>query len=192
MEQNWQQADSYVRYLRNPIELTHEKFHEDSQVSSSASAIENLLHRSRSRKPSLHKDRRGAKRYRTDLAARFRIYLPSRPERCSAHIPAQIIDLSKSGIGLLTDTVECAGLHIMHPWPATSEQCLLEVEILHGETPLTLHGRVAWYSQEEDRKPFGFRAGIQLLDLTAEMKERIRELIDLKESRDDISPKKPE
>jgi hypothetical protein len=157
-------------------------------VSTSASAIENLLSKARSRNPSLQKDRRRAKRHRTNLPARIRIYLPSRPELSSAYFPARIIDLSKSGIGLLTDTVECSGLHIMHPWAATSEQCLLEVEISYGQTHLTLHGRVAWYSQQEDKKPFGFRVGIQLLDLTAETRERIRELIDLKASSDDISP----
>jgi hypothetical protein len=127
-----------------------------------------------------------------DIPARFRIYLPSRPELSSGHIPARIIDLSKSGMGLLTDTVECEGLHIMHPWPATSEQCLLEVELLYGQTSLTLCGKAAWYSQQEDKKPFGFRVGIELLDLNAGLKERIRELIDLRAGRDDISPNEPE
>lgn len=96
------------------------------------------------------------------------------------------------GISLLTDTVECGGLHIMHPWPATSEQCLLEIEILHGQTSLMLQGKAAWYSQQEDKKPFAFRVGVQLLDLTAGMKARIRELIDLKTSRNDNSRPEPE
>lgn len=161
-------------------------------MSASASAIENLLSKARSRKPSLQKDRRRAKRYRMDVPARFRIYLPSCPEHSSAHIAARVFDLSKMGIGLLTDTVECEGLHIMHPWPATSEQCLLEIKILAGQTPLTLQGKAAWYSQQEDKRPFGFRVGIELMDLTAEMKERIRELIDLKANRNDNSPPEPE
>ena len=84
------------------------------------------------------------------------------------------------GIGLLADSVENGGLHIMHPWPATSEQCLLEIQVLCGKTPVTLQGKAAWYSQHEDEKPFRFRIGIELSDLTVELKERIRELIDLK------------
>jgi hypothetical protein len=155
------------------------------------SAIENLLSKSRSEKPSLQKDRRRAKRHRMDVPARFRIYLPSQPEQASADIPAQLIDLSRMGIGLLADSVEGGGLHIMHPWPATSEQCLLEIRILYGETPLVLQGKAAWYSQHEEKKPFGFRIGIELLDLTAELQERIRELIALKGEGKSISSPGP-
>jgi len=149
-------------------------------VSTSASAIENLLSKYRIGEPSLQKDRRRSKRYRMNMPARFRIYVPSRPENSSTEIPAQVIDLSRTGIGLLADSVENAGLHIMHPWPATSEQCLLEIQVVYGKTPLTLQGKAAWYSQHEDKKPFGFRIGIELLYLTVELKERIRELIELK------------
>ena len=102
------------------------------------------------------------------------------------------MDLSRMGIGLLADSVEDGGLHIMHPWTATSEQCLLEIQILHGKTPLTVHGRVAWYSQHEDAKPFGFRIGIELLDLTLELKESIRELIDLMSGRKHSSRPEPD
>jgi len=152
-------------------------------VSAAASAIENLLSKSRSGNPSPQKDHRRAKRQRMDVPARFRIYLRSCPEHSSTEIPAQVIDLSRMGIGLLADSVEDGGLHIMHPWTATSEQCLLEIQILHGKTPLTVHGKAAWYSQHEDAKPFRFRIGIELLDLTLELKESIRELIDLKTGR---------
>jgi hypothetical protein len=96
------------------------------------------------------------------------------------------------GMGLLADRVEDGGLHIMHPWTATSEQCLLEIQVLQGKTPLTLHGRAAWYSQHEDAKPFGFRIGIELLDLTQELKESIRELIDLKTGRKNSSCPEPD
>ena len=113
-----------------------------TRVSTAAIAIENLLSRSRSGHPSPQKDRRRAKRHRMDLPARFRIYLASRPEHSSREIPAQVIDLARTGIGLLADSVENGGLHIMHPWTATSEQCLLEIQILHRQnTPDT-----AWQS----------------------------------------------
>lgn len=161
-------------------------------MSTSADAIVNLISKSRSGKPSPQKDRRSAKRYRTDLPARFRIYLPSRPELSSTHIHARIVDLSKLGVGLFAGTVESGGLHIMHPWPATSEQCHLEIQVLCGETPLTLQGKAAWYAQQEARKPFGFRIGIELLDPTAELKERIRELIDRKACSNHNSPPEPE
>ena len=161
-------------------------------MNTAASAIENLLSRSRSGKPSPQKDRRRAKRHRVDMPARFRIYLPSQPEHSSPEISAQIIDLSRTGIGLLADSVENGGLHIMHSWAATSEQCLLEIQVLCGKTPLTLQGKAAWYSQYEDEKPFRFRIGIELLDLTAELQERIRELIDRKAVGKGISRPEPD
>jgi len=161
-------------------------------MSAAASAIENLLSRSRSGNPSPQKDRRRAKRHRVDLPARFRIYLPSQPERSSPEISAQMIDLSRTGIGLLADSVENGGLHIMHPWPPTSEQCLLEIQVLYGKTPLTLQGKAAWYSQHEDEESFRFRIGIELLDLTAELQESIRELIDLKAGGKNITRPEPD
>jgi hypothetical protein len=126
------------------------------------------------------------------MPARFRIYLPSQPEHSSTEISGQVIDLSRTGIGLLADSVENGALHIMHPWPATSEQCLLEIQVLCGKTPVTLQGKAAWYSQHEDEKPFRFRIGIELLDLTVELKERIRELIDLKADGKDIFRPEPD
>jgi hypothetical protein len=101
-----------------------------------------------------------------------------------------VVDLARMGIGLLAESVEDGGLHIMHPWTATSEQCLLEIQILHRKTPLTLHGKAAWYSQHEEKKPFRFRIGIEFLDLTAELQESIRELIDLKKG--SKNPSRPE
>jgi hypothetical protein len=157
-------------------------------VNPSASAIENLLSKSRSEEPCLQKDRRGAKRHPVDVPATFRIYLPSQPDHASEEISARLVDLSRMGMGLLADSVEGAGLHIMHPWPATSEQCLLEIRILDGDRPLVLQGKAAWYSQHEEKKPFGFRIGIQLLDLTAELKESIRELIAQKGGEKEFSP----
>ena len=149
-------------------------------MSTSAVAIENLLSKSRFRKSPSQKERRFAKRHRMDVPARLRIFPPSEPEQPSAAIRAQVVDLSRTGIGLLAESVESGGLHIMHPWTATSEQCLLEIQVLCGENPLTLQGKAVWYAQQEERKPFGFRIGIELLNLTAEVKARIRDLVDLK------------
>jgi hypothetical protein len=123
-----------------------------------------------------------------DVPARFRIYLPSQPELTSTYLTAQVFDLSKLGIGLVADSVECGGLHIMHPWPAASEQCVLEIKILCDENPLTLQGKAVWYSQQEDEEPFRFRIGIELVDLTAELREGIRDLIHLKTNTKDVSP----
>ena len=149
-------------------------------MNTSLSAIENLLAKSRAEKPSLQKDRRRAKRHRMDIPARFRIFLPSRPDHSSSDISARVVDMSRMGIGLLAETVESGGLHIMHPWTATSEQCHIEIQVLYGKNPLLLQGKAAWYTQLEDKKPFGFRIGIELLDPTVDSKERIRELIDSK------------
>jgi hypothetical protein len=157
-------------------------------MNTAANAIGNLISKSRFRKPSLQMNRRRAKRHRIDMPARFRIHLPSHPELSSTYLSAQVFDLSKLGIGLLVDTVECGGLHIMHPWPGASEQCQLEIKILRGDAPLTLQGRAVWYSQQEDEQPFAFRIGIELMDLTQELRERIRDLIDLSRSTQDVSP----
>lgn len=162
-------------------------------MSTSTNAIANLISKSRLWKPGLQKNRRRARRYRIDVPARFRIYVPSHPELTTTYLPAQVFDLSKLGIGLLAESVECGGLHIMHAWPAASEQCLLEIKILCDEMPLTLQGKAVWYSQQEDEHPFGFRIGIEFLDLTAEQRERIRHLIDSKRSISHVlQPPEPE
>jgi hypothetical protein len=157
-------------------------------MNAAANAISNLISKSRFRKPSLQINRRKAKRYRMDMPARFRIHLPSHPELSSTYLAAQVFDLSKLGIGLLADAVECGGLHVMHPWPGASEQCQLEIKILCGDAPLTVQGKAVWYSQQEDEPSFAFRIGIELVDLTPELSERIRDLIDLQKSTHDICP----
>jgi PilZ domain len=180
------------RPVDDPRRTLATDFPEDG-MNAATNLIGNLISRSRFRKTSLQKDRRQAKRHRMDLPARFRICLPSHPELSSAYLAAQVFDLSKLGIGLLADRVECGGLHIMHPWPATSEQCLLEIKILNGDAALTLHGRAAWYSQQEEGEPFGFRIGIKLVDLSPELDKKIRELIELKTRTHELPlPSKPE
>jgi hypothetical protein len=64
----------------------------------------------------------------------------------------------------------------------------LEIKVLCGDTPLTLQGKAVWYLQQEDEEPFAFRIGIELTDLTPELREGIRDLIDLKRSTHDVSP----
>ena len=162
-------------------------------MNTAANAIGNLISKSRFRKPSLQMNRRRAKRYRMDMPARFRIHLPSHPELSTTYLTAQVFDLSKLGIGLLADSVECGGLHIMHPWPGASEQCQMEIKIQCGDAPLTLQGKAVWYSQQEDEQPFCFRIGVELMDLTPELRERIRDLIDLKRGTNGgSSPPEPE
>jgi hypothetical protein len=53
-----------------------------------------------SQEPCPHKERRQSERHRMDLPVRFRLYVPSQPERGTLLIPAQLYDISEHGVGL--------------------------------------------------------------------------------------------
>jgi len=125
----------------------------------------------------LSRERRRTKRFRADLPARFRIVPPSHPADASPFQSAHVQDLSEGGVRILTDTVRVEGLHILHPLVATSEQCLLEIEIPHDDPPLTVRGKVVWYDRAGEDTPFSFQAGVQFVDLSPDRKQEIRSLL---------------
>jgi hypothetical protein len=129
------------------------------------------------RKTALQKERRRFKRHRTDLPARFRIVLPSRPGDATAFYAARISDLSEGGLRMLTDTVRVDELHIFQPAPTTFEQSVLDIEIAGAEAPLTVCARVVWYDRAAEGSPFSFQAGVQFVDLTPEQKEAVLGLL---------------
>ena len=148
-------------------------------MKTSVQHIGRLISRAELRRPSLKDRRRRGHRYRLDLSNRFRIYVPSRVELSSPFLPARIYDLYEHGMGLLADAVEWKGLHILHFWPETIEQCLLEIQIPYRGEIITLKGKAAWYLQQENQEPHAFRIGIQFLDLTRELRALIRKIIHL-------------
>ncbi len=125
----------------------------------------------------MSRERRRTKRYRADLPARFRIIPPSTPGDATPFESAQVQDLSEGGVRMLTNTVRVQGLHILQPTVTTSEQCILEIELPHGDPPLTVPGKVAWYDQAGEDSPFSFQAGVQFIDLSPEQKQEIRSLL---------------
>ena len=127
-----------------------------------------------------HKDRRKAKRYLLSLPIQFFIYPPSRPDNISPGFEAEIHDISELGMRILTDHVRSEDLHILSPNLTTSEQCLLKIEIPADTGKLTLQGKVIWYDRSPDSSPFSFPVGIEFLEFSPEMKERLRELIQQK------------
>ena len=123
------------------------------------------------------KDRRKAKRFRMDLGARFRMVVPSDPSVASGFFSAQTYDLSESGIGLLTGTIWCDGFHVLNPWPATLEQCVMEIQILADGGTFTVEGRAVYYLAEWAQEPFAFRVGVEFLDMTAEQMASLQKII---------------
>ena len=130
-------------------------------------------------RPSFKNYRRLGKRYKLDLPIRFRLYLPSHLEPSSPFFTAQIYDLYEHGMGLLADVIEWEGFHILHFWPKTLEQCLLEIQIPCRGEIITLKGKAVWYLKQPKEEPYAFRIGIQFLDLTRELKVLIRDVIHL-------------
>lgn len=114
-----------------------------------------------------------------DLPVQYCLYLPSRPEDPTTSLAAKIHDLSENGVGLLTNTMECEGLHFMAPDPQTSEQSRLEIRIPFGEEPLTLKGRAIWYIRNPENHPYHFRVGIEFFDLSRELREKVRTFINI-------------
>jgi hypothetical protein len=126
----------------------------------------------------LPKERRRSKRQRLELPLRFRMVLPSRPDKDSTVFhPGQLYDISKHGIALLTNIVEYGGLHIFHPDISSNERCLLEIELPGGEANLVVRGRVVWYDRTSPGDPFFFRAGVELVDLTPELLKELQVLM---------------
>ncbi len=123
------------------------------------------------------KERRKAKRFRVDLPIRFRLYPPSRPDNISGPLDAQLFDLSECGMRIFSNHVRSESLHILSPSMATSEQCLLEIEVPHDKDSLTLHGRVVWYDRNAEQNPFSFQIGIEFTNLTADIREKLKALI---------------
>jgi hypothetical protein len=119
------------------------------------------------------KERRRLGRAALDLPVEFRIYLPSHPEINSNFLPGQLHDFSQEGLALLTNAIHASSLHMFHPTPIASEQCLLEIRIPGQEQVLTLHGRVVWYDRIDEDGPFSFRVGVELLEQPKDLKRRI-------------------
>lgn len=122
-------------------------------------------------------DRRRSKRHHLELPVKFRIYLPSRPDRSSTFHSAQLHDLSQGGMQLMTNIVQSGSLHIFHPDLTASEQARLEIEIPDGEQTLTLIGRVVWYDRNTEEHPYSFRAGVEFVDIGSEDRMKIQSLI---------------
>ena len=148
-------------------------------MNTSASLIGRILSKTGLRRTAEKKERRKSKRHRIDRPVRFRMHLPSRPEDLSPELPAQLYDISEHGLGLLTDSIEWEGLHMIDPNMQTSEKCILEVEIPYDDEPLRLRGKAVWYIRHPEGIPFVFRVGIEFDDVTPDLWENINNLITL-------------
>ena len=132
-----------------------------------------------SQEPCPHKERRRSERHRMDLPVRFRLYVPSQPERGTLLIPAQLYDISEHGVGLLAGRMEYDGLHLTTPDRHSWEQCLLEIEIPFGKEPLRVHGKAVWYVPNPGAQTLAFRVGIEFVEVTADLRARIRSFLNL-------------
>ena len=148
--------------------------------------LDKLFPKNNPRKTSVKKERRRSKRYRMDLPVPFRLFLPSRPETPGKQISGQMLDLSTHGLGLLTNTMECEGFHMMAPDHQTSEQCLLEILLPFDGQPLSLKGKAIWYVRNPEGHPFVFRVGIEFLNLTPDLRDKIQTFINIYLSAKDI------
>ncbi len=148
-------------------------------MNTSASLIGRIMSKTGLRRTAEKKERRKSKRHRIDRPVRFRMHLPSRPEDLSPELPAQLYDISEHGLGLLTDSIEWEGLHMIDPNMQTSEKCILEVEIPYDDEPLRLRGKAVWYIWHPEGIPFVFRVGIEFDDVTPELRKNINNLINL-------------
>ena len=148
-------------------------------MDTSASLIGRLMSKTGLRRTAEKKNRRRSKRHLIDRPVRFRMHLPSRPEDPSPELPAQLYDISEHGLGLLTDSIEWEGLHMIDPNMQTSEKCILEIELPYDDEPLTLRGKAVWYIRHPEGIPFVFRVGVEFGDTTPELRKKIKNLINL-------------
>ena len=128
------------------------------------------------------RERRRSRRSGLALPVQFRIYAASSPETASPFLPGQLHDFSRDGVALDTNVIQSERLHVFHPSPITSEQCLLEIRVPHSGEDLSVHGKVVWYDQNGEENPFLFRMGIQILDATRDLRRQIESSISQFES----------
>ena len=148
-------------------------------MNTSSNLIERIMSKTRFRKTAGKKEQRRSKRHRINRPVRFHMYLPSRPDERSPALSANLYDISEHGMGLLTDTIKWETLHMIDPNMQTSEKCILEVEIPYDDEPLRIKGKAVWYIRHPEGIPYVFRIGVEFVDLTAEIRRNIRNLINV-------------
>lgn len=148
-------------------------------MNTSTSLIGRIMSKTGLRRTAEKKDQRRSKRHRIDRPVRFRMHLPSRPEAPSPDLPAQLYDISEHGLGLLTNSIEWEGLHMIDPNMQTSEKCILEIELPYGDEPLKLRGKAVWYIRHPEGIPFVFRVGVEFDNITPQLRKKVIDLINL-------------
>ncbi len=148
-------------------------------MATSASFIERIMSRTGLRRTAEKKERRRSRRYRIERPIRFRMHLPSMPEHGSPELQAELYDISEHGMGLLTDSIEWEGIHMIDPNMQTSEKSILEVELPYDDEPLRLRGKAVWYIRHPEGIPFVFRVGVEFVDVTPEFRKKITNWINL-------------
>lgn len=148
-------------------------------MATSTSLLGRIMSKTGFRKTDTGKNRRRSRRHRIDRPVRFRIFLPSQPDKASPELKAQLYDLSEHGLGLLTDAIAWEGLHMIDPNMQTSEKCTVEVQIPYDDEPLRLQGKAVWYIRHPEGIPFVFRVGVEFAGLTPQQRNSINTLINL-------------
>jgi len=123
------------------------------------------------------KERRRAPRYRLDLPVNFQVYSPSQPQKRTLPVNARTYDISESGIGLLMSRMEYDGMHLVTPGGPNSEQCRLDIEIPFGKDPIRVKGQAVWYVQNSETFPPVFRVGVEFVELTAALKDKLHTFV---------------
>ncbi len=156
-------------------------------MDTSASFIERIMSKTGLRRTAEKKERRRSKRHRIERPIRFRMHLPSQPKNLSPELPAELYDISEHGMGLLTDSIEWEGIHMIDPNMQTSEKSILEVELPYDDEPLRLRGKAVWYIRHPEGIPFVFRVGVEFVDTSPAMRKKVKNWINLHVTAAEIS-----
>ncbi len=122
------------------------------------------------------RDRRSKERYRVDLPAKFRLFVPSQPHITSRELHGRVYDISEHGLRLLSPTVQSDGLHVLSPTVSPCEQCLLSIEIETPEMPLSVCGKAIWYDRVAGEAVYPYHIGVSFLEVPPEVRIRIMAL----------------
>jgi hypothetical protein len=123
-------------------------------------------------------ERRSLTRKAASIDTQFHVYDAAEKRPLTRKVPALLTNLSAKGACLETGQTLIDGYHLMLNDDFEGETPLiLDLPASGDGGPFTLKARVLWYNRIPGQTQFRFRVGIKFIDVSAEQKKQLENLI---------------